>query len=89
MTTRFVNSVRASSLPPHRLCQMVGAVVMLLRNLDRKCILCTFATGSNKGKDTFVSRITCYEDKNLTFRLMRTQFPIKLAFAISINKAQG
>uniref|UniRef100_A0A8R1I5S2 ATP-dependent DNA helicase n=3 Tax=Caenorhabditis japonica TaxID=281687 RepID=A0A8R1I5S2_CAEJA len=45
--------------------------------------------GSNKGKDTFVPRITCYEDKNLPFHLKRTQFPVKLAFAISINKAQG
>uniref|UniRef100_A0A8R1I5I4 ATP-dependent DNA helicase n=1 Tax=Caenorhabditis japonica TaxID=281687 RepID=A0A8R1I5I4_CAEJA len=106
MTTEFLNSVRTSSLPPHRLCLKVGSVVMLLRNLDvssgmcngtrlivkelqRKCILCTFATGSNKGKDTFVPRITCYEDKNLPFRLKRTQFPVKLAFAISINKAQG
>uniref|UniRef100_A0A8R1EGH1 ATP-dependent DNA helicase n=1 Tax=Caenorhabditis japonica TaxID=281687 RepID=A0A8R1EGH1_CAEJA len=45
--------------------------------------------GSNKKKDTFVPRITCYEDKNLPFNLKRTQFPVKLAFAISINKAQG
>uniref|UniRef100_A0A8R1IDE1 ATP-dependent DNA helicase n=1 Tax=Caenorhabditis japonica TaxID=281687 RepID=A0A8R1IDE1_CAEJA len=45
--------------------------------------------GSNKEKDTFVPRITCYEDKNLPFHLKRTQFPVKLAFAISINKAQG
>uniref|UniRef100_A0A8R1EQY9 ATP-dependent DNA helicase n=1 Tax=Caenorhabditis japonica TaxID=281687 RepID=A0A8R1EQY9_CAEJA len=45
--------------------------------------------GSNKGKDTSVPRITCYEDKNLPFHLKRTQFPVKLAFAISINKAQG
>uniref|UniRef100_A0A8R1EI30 ATP-dependent DNA helicase n=1 Tax=Caenorhabditis japonica TaxID=281687 RepID=A0A8R1EI30_CAEJA len=58
------------------------------KNLDRKCILYSFAIGSNKGKDTFVPRITCYEDKNLPFHLKRTQFPVKLAFAISINKAQ-
>uniref|UniRef100_A0A8R1IGI4 ATP-dependent DNA helicase n=1 Tax=Caenorhabditis japonica TaxID=281687 RepID=A0A8R1IGI4_CAEJA len=58
-------------------------------NFKRKCILYSFAIGSNKGKDTFVPRITCYEDKNLPFHLKRTQFPVKLAFAISINKAQG
>uniref|UniRef100_A0A8R1ETG8 ATP-dependent DNA helicase n=1 Tax=Caenorhabditis japonica TaxID=281687 RepID=A0A8R1ETG8_CAEJA len=55
MTTEFLNSVWTSSLPL-RLCLKVGSVVMLLRNLDRKCILCTFATGSNKGKETFVPR---------------------------------
>uniref|UniRef100_A0A8R1I4Z2 ATP-dependent DNA helicase n=2 Tax=Caenorhabditis japonica TaxID=281687 RepID=A0A8R1I4Z2_CAEJA len=59
------------------------------QNFKRKCILYSFAIGSNKGKDTFVPRITCYEDKNLPFHLKRTQFPVKLAFAISINKAQG
>uniref|UniRef100_A0A8R1ICM2 ATP-dependent DNA helicase n=2 Tax=Caenorhabditis japonica TaxID=281687 RepID=A0A8R1ICM2_CAEJA len=58
-------------------------------SFKRKCILYSFAIGSNKGKDTFVPRITCYEDKNLPFHLKRTQFPVKLAFAISINKAQG
>uniref|UniRef100_H2XCR5 ATP-dependent DNA helicase n=1 Tax=Caenorhabditis japonica TaxID=281687 RepID=H2XCR5_CAEJA len=80
MTTEFLNSVRTSSLPLHRL---------RLNSFKRKCILYSFAIGSNKGKDTFVPRITCYEDKNLPFHLKRTQFPVKLAFAISINKAQG
>uniref|UniRef100_A0A8R1I724 ATP-dependent DNA helicase n=1 Tax=Caenorhabditis japonica TaxID=281687 RepID=A0A8R1I724_CAEJA len=63
--------------------------VTLLEGLPRKCILYSFAIGSNKGKDTFVPRITCYEDQKLPFHLQRTQFPVKLAFAISINKAQG
>uniref|UniRef100_A0A8R1ID96 ATP-dependent DNA helicase n=1 Tax=Caenorhabditis japonica TaxID=281687 RepID=A0A8R1ID96_CAEJA len=78
ITTEILNSVRTSSLHPHRLRLKVGSVVMLLRNLDvisgmfndtcfivkklkRKCILCTFATGCKKGKDT----------------LKRTQFPAK------------
>uniref|UniRef100_A0A8R1E5V5 ATP-dependent DNA helicase n=1 Tax=Caenorhabditis japonica TaxID=281687 RepID=A0A8R1E5V5_CAEJA len=67
ITTEILNSVRTSSLPPHRLRLKGGSVAMLLRNLDvscgmcngtrlivnelrRKCILCTFATGSNKEK---------------------------------------
>uniref|UniRef100_A0A8R1ESP4 ATP-dependent DNA helicase n=1 Tax=Caenorhabditis japonica TaxID=281687 RepID=A0A8R1ESP4_CAEJA len=90
ITTEFLNSVWTPSIL-HRLCLNVGSVVMLSRNLDvssgmcnstrligkelqRKCILCTFAT---------------YEDEKLPFHLKRTQFPVKLAFAISINKAQG
>uniref|UniRef100_A0A8R1IC92 ATP-dependent DNA helicase n=1 Tax=Caenorhabditis japonica TaxID=281687 RepID=A0A8R1IC92_CAEJA len=91
MTTEFLNSVRTSSLPLHRFRLNVGSVVMIgnIWTFKRKCILYSFAIGSNKGKDTFVPRITCYEDKNLPFHLKRTQFPVKLAFAISINKAQG
>uniref|UniRef100_A0A8R1ERK9 ATP-dependent DNA helicase n=1 Tax=Caenorhabditis japonica TaxID=281687 RepID=A0A8R1ERK9_CAEJA len=78
----FLNSVRTSSLPLHRLRLNVGSVVMIGK-------IWTEAIGSNKGKDTFVPRITCYKDKNLPFHLKRTQFPVKLAFPISINKAQG
>uniref|UniRef100_A0A8R1E9L8 ATP-dependent DNA helicase n=1 Tax=Caenorhabditis japonica TaxID=281687 RepID=A0A8R1E9L8_CAEJA len=59
------------------------------RNEEGKCDTHPRWSRSNKGKDTFVPRITCYEDKNLPFHLKRTQFPVKLAFAISINKAQG
>uniref|UniRef100_A0A8R1EFC6 Uncharacterized protein n=1 Tax=Caenorhabditis japonica TaxID=281687 RepID=A0A8R1EFC6_CAEJA len=48
----------------------------IVKELKRKCILCTFATGSNKGNDTFVPRITCYEDKNFPFHLKKTQFQV-------------
>uniref|UniRef100_A0A8R1ITU6 ATP-dependent DNA helicase n=1 Tax=Caenorhabditis japonica TaxID=281687 RepID=A0A8R1ITU6_CAEJA len=92
MTTKFLNFVRTSFFPPLRFRLKVGSFVILLRNLEelkRNCILRTFATGSNKRKDTFVPRINCYKDKNLSSRLKRTQFPVKLAFTISINKAQG
>uniref|UniRef100_A0A8R1I4W8 ATP-dependent DNA helicase n=1 Tax=Caenorhabditis japonica TaxID=281687 RepID=A0A8R1I4W8_CAEJA len=51
---------------------MCNSTRLIVKELQRKCILCTFATGSNKGKNTF-----------------RTLFPVKLAFAISVNKAQG
>uniref|UniRef100_A0A8R1DUL9 ATP-dependent DNA helicase n=1 Tax=Caenorhabditis japonica TaxID=281687 RepID=A0A8R1DUL9_CAEJA len=76
ITTEILNSVRTSLLPLHRLRRKVGSV-MLLRNLD-----------VNSGMRTFVPRITCYEN-NLPFRLKITQFQVMLAFAVSINQAQG
>uniref|UniRef100_A0A8R1E7U7 ATP-dependent DNA helicase n=1 Tax=Caenorhabditis japonica TaxID=281687 RepID=A0A8R1E7U7_CAEJA len=103
MTTEFLNSVRTSSLHRLCLkvgsvvmflrnldvrSGMCNGICLIVKELQSKCILCTFATGSNKGKDTFVPRITCYEDKTLPFHFKRTQFPVKLEFAISINKAQ-
>uniref|UniRef100_A0A8R1I7Y8 ATP-dependent DNA helicase n=1 Tax=Caenorhabditis japonica TaxID=281687 RepID=A0A8R1I7Y8_CAEJA len=77
MTTEFLNSVWTSSLPHRLCLKVGSVVVLLrnldvssgicngtcliIKELQRKCILCTFATGSNKGKDTFVPRITCRE----------------------------
>uniref|UniRef100_A0A8R1E487 ATP-dependent DNA helicase n=1 Tax=Caenorhabditis japonica TaxID=281687 RepID=A0A8R1E487_CAEJA len=44
---------------------MYNGTRLIVKELQWKCIFCTFATGSNKGKNTIVPRITCYKDKNL------------------------
>uniref|UniRef100_A0A8R1I636 ATP-dependent DNA helicase n=1 Tax=Caenorhabditis japonica TaxID=281687 RepID=A0A8R1I636_CAEJA len=75
MTTDFLSSVR--------LRRKVGSVVMLLRNLDVSSGMC------NGTRFIVKELIICYDDKNLPFRVKSTQFPVKLAFSISINKAQG
>ena len=77
---------------------------MLLRNLDaprlcngtRLCVKClkphvieaTILTGSAKGEDIFIPRIPLQSD-DMAFKFTRLQFPVRLAFAMSINKAQG
>ena len=40
MTTEFLNSINLSGLPPHLLIVKVGAVMMLLRNLNPKKGMC-------------------------------------------------
>ncbi|VDO19634.1 unnamed protein product [Heligmosomoides polygyrus] len=88
-------------MPPHALNLKVGCLVMLLRNLDvanflamkhalyRRVLVCEHAVGSRKGSQVLIPRTDCYFSQNLPFRLMRRQFPIRLSFAMTINKSQG
>jgi ATP-dependent DNA helicase PIF1 len=47
--------------------------------------------GQHAGKRVFLSRIPLYPSDNemFPFQFRRKQFPIRLSFAMTINKAQG
>ena len=47
-------------------------------------------SGQSHGKRIFLPKMTLIpSDTNLPFRLCRVQFPIRLAYAITINKSEG
>jgi ATP-dependent DNA helicase PIF1 len=48
----------------------------------------TILTGCAKGEDLFIPRIPMVST-DMPFEFKRLQFPVQLAFAMSINKAQG
>ncbi|VDP46694.1 unnamed protein product [Heligmosomoides polygyrus] len=99
--TKLLNKITPTGMPPHALNFKVGCIVMVLRNLDvsnflavkhalyRRVLVCEHAVGSRKGSQVLIPRIDCYFSQNLPFRLMRRQFPIRLSFAMTINRSQG
>ncbi|XP_059221065.1 uncharacterized protein LOC131995857 [Stomoxys calcitrans] len=102
--TEFLNSLNPSGLPPHKMELKVGCPVILLRNLNppklcngtrllvkslKKFIIeCTILTGCGTGEDVLIPRIPLIPS-DLPFQFKRLQFPVKISFAMTINKSQG
>ncbi|KAH7818405.1 putative ATP-dependent DNA helicase PIF1 [Monocercomonoides exilis] len=104
----YLNSLTPSGLPPHQLHFKVGAIVILLRNLDlanglcngtrliveqlgKQCIRCNpISNLFDKNSSVILAPIlTTARDRTLPFCLKRLQIPVRVSFAMTINKAQG
>ena len=58
--------------------------------LHRNCVQAKIIYGQNAGKEVLIQRIKLApNDSNLPFNLDRVQFPLRLAYSVTINKAQG
>ncbi|CAF5121271.1 unnamed protein product, partial [Rotaria sp. Silwood1] len=69
---------------------LCNGIRLIVRRLQNHTIDCEVTTGSNKGSRIIIPRITMTpSDTFLPFKLRRHQFPIRLLFAMTINKSQG
>uniref|UniRef100_A0A453JS39 DNA helicase Pif1-like 2B domain-containing protein n=1 Tax=Aegilops tauschii subsp. strangulata TaxID=200361 RepID=A0A453JS39_AEGTS len=64
---------------------------LMIRAFQNNAIDAKIVGGQHARKRVFIPRISMApsEDISLPFKLKRKQFPIRLSFAITINKAQG
>ena len=63
---------------------------LVVERLTSRVIVAKIASGSRAGSSVFIPRFTMApSDQDPPFELQRRQFPVRPAFAMSINKAQG
>jgi ATP-dependent DNA helicase PIF1 len=105
----FLHTLRAPGMPAHDLRLKKGAILILLRNLNKRGGLCNgtrlifegmtgnfvmrckIVSGEHAGNDVLIPRILTQpsEYRNQPCEWRRLQFPVRVAFGITINKGQG
>ncbi|KAF7275400.1 hypothetical protein GWI33_011789 [Rhynchophorus ferrugineus] len=96
----FLNSLELPRLPPHNLKLKVGSVVIMLRNINQPQLCngtrlvvkkmqdeATIIKGKYKEEDVLIPR-TPMIPTDLPFDFKHLQFPVRLAFEMTINKSQ-
>ncbi len=62
---------------------------LVVKRLCENLVCAVIKSGTWMGKEVLIPRMQNTSNKDLPFTLMRKQFPVRLAFAMTINKSQG
>jgi hypothetical protein len=70
---------------------LVNGTRLIVVKLMQHIINVEIATGPDKGRCVFIPRLNIipFDTERMPFTLRRRQFPLRPAFAMTINKAQG
>ncbi|XP_076062380.1 ATP-dependent DNA helicase Pif1-like [Oratosquilla oratoria] len=98
------NAMTSPSLPLHDLRLKVGCVIMVMRNicpprvcngtrlmvtnLKKHVVVGKILGGSYRGEQVLIPRVVL-ESQDTPVPFKRKQFPVKLSYAMTINKSQG
>ena len=105
LTDSLLNRYESSQIPPHKLVLKVGDICIVLRTLKLKQNVATNTmviietlraktiqvrlVNSDRLVDIPRIRFRCKLPYLKSFEIQRTQFPFRLAYALTFNKAQG
>ncbi|XP_072037279.1 uncharacterized protein [Amphiura filiformis] len=69
---------------------LLNGTRLIVHSLNQHVIECEICTGRHHGNRVLIPRITLSpSDTGLPFTLRRRQFPVRVAFSMTINKSQG